>query len=295
MKLLIIGASGVLGSSLYDSAVKKKWNVLGTYYSRQCEGLYCFKLEDRKSITALFNFFKPETVILAGGITNVDLCEAKPKLAEKININGTFDVAKETKRFNARLVYLSTDYIFNGESGPYSESDTPSPINVYGRTKLEAENIVRSALQDCLIVRTSQLYGYDCRRKNFAVKVILSLGNNKDVNAADDFYSTPTYTGTLSESIIELIEKGSSGVFNIAGRDFLDRYSYVSKISNVFGLDESNIKRTKLKDLHLKAKRPPRGGLKIDKAEKTLKKNIMGIDRELGLFKGEFLRIRREI
>lgn len=295
MKLLIIGASGVLGSSLYGSAIEKRWNVLGTYYSRECEGLYCFRLEDRKSIAGLFNFFRPEVVILAGGITNVDLCEARPKLAEKVNINGTLEVAKRAKRFNARLVYLSTDYIFNGEDGPYGESDSPSPINVYGRTKAEAENIARSVLKDSLIVRTSQLYGYDCQKKNFAVKVILSLSNNKDVHAADDFYSTPTYTRTLSEFIIGLIEKRSSGVFNIAGKDFLDRYSYVSKISDVFGLNKSYIKKTKLKDLRLKAKRPAKGGLKIGKIEKTLEKNIMGIDTELRSFKEEFSKIRSDI
>lgn len=295
MKLLIIGASGVLGSRLYSDAVREKWDVLGTFYSCECDGLFCLRLEDKKSISRLFNFFRPEIIILAGGITDVDLCEARPRLAEKINIKGTIDIVEKAKECDAKLVYLSTDYIFDGKEGPYSEEDAPSPINVYGGTKLEAENIIRGNRKDYLIIRTSQLYGCDRRKKNFAVKVILKMRNNRHIYAADDFYSTPTYTERLSASIIKLIKKGCTGVFNIAGRDFLDRYSYVSKISDVFNLEKSYIKRTTLKGLHLKAKRPPKGGLKIDKAERILDEKVMGLDRGLEIFKEEFLEMRRDI
>lgn len=287
MKLLLIGASGVLGSKLYSDAIRKKWNVLGTYYSRECEGLFCLSLTDKKGINSTFHFFNPDVVVLAGGITDVDLCEEKPKLARSVNIDGTSSIIKKAKEFGAKLVFLSTDYIFDGLDGPYDEDATPSPINVYGRTKLEAENSIRSHLKDYLIIRTSQLYGYDHRKKNFAMKIVLNMKKNKRVYAADDFYSTPTYSGILSDILIKLIEKNAEGIYNGAGSDFIDRYDYVKRIADVFGLDKSLIERVKLKDLHLKAKRPRRGGLKVDKIEKEISIRLLNCKDGLGLFKEE--------
>lgn len=260
MKLLLIGASGILGSRLYNDVIKEKWNVLGTYCSQDYEGLFWLDLRDKKSINKIFNFFKPEVVVLAGGITNVDLCELEPWLAEEVNIKGTLNIIRKIKEHGARLVFLSTDYIFNGEDGPYRENDNPSPINVYGRTKLEAEEAIKGLLKDYLIVRTAQLYGFNHRQKNFAIKIILNMRKNKKVYVADDLYSTPTYVGTLSRGIIELLNNNKKGIFNIAGAEFVNRYEYVNKISDIFGLDKKLVKKVKLKDLRLKAKRPKKAG-----------------------------------
>ena len=270
MKLLIIGASGVLGSRLYKDAIKKKWNVMGTYCSHECDGLFYLDVIDKNSIDKVFDLFKPEAVVMAGGITNVDLCTLKPKLAKDVNIKGTLNLIKKTKEYGSRLVYVSTDYIFDGENGPYKEDDKPNPINTYGRTKLEAENIVKTRLKDYLIVRTCQLYGIDRMRKNFAIKIIHNMRNNKKVYAADDLYSTPTYAGSLSKIIIKLIEKNADGIYHGAGAEFISRHDYVNKIAGMFGLDKNLIQRVKLKDLKLKAKRPKNGGLKIYKVCKAL-------------------------
>lgn len=135
MKLLIVGASGVLGTRLYNDTIKKKWDVLGTYCSHEFEGLFYLDVRDEKSVNKIFHFFGPEVVVLAGGITDVDFCETRPRLAEEINIKGTIDLIKRIKSHGAKVVFLSTDYIFNGENGPYGEEDKPLPINLYGRTK----------------------------------------------------------------------------------------------------------------------------------------------------------------
>ncbi|MBA3060289.1 MAG: sugar nucleotide-binding protein [Nitrospirae bacterium] len=159
MKILIIGASGVLGSRLYNDTIKKKWNIMGTYCSHECVGLSYLDVRDKASLEKVFNFFRPETVVMAGGITDVDLCTLKPKLAEDVNIKGTLNLVKKIKEYSSKLVCVSTDYIFDGENGPYKEDDKPNPINIYVSTKLEAENIIKSKLKDYLIVRTAQLYG----------------------------------------------------------------------------------------------------------------------------------------
>nr|MBU1327712.1 SDR family oxidoreductase [Candidatus Omnitrophota bacterium] len=288
MKLLIIGASGILGSKLYNDAINKKWNVMGTYCSHKHEGLFYLDVRDKSSLEKAFNIFEPEVVVMAGGITDVDLCTLKPKLAEDVNIKGTSDLVKKIKEYGSKLVYISTDYIFDGENGPYKENYKTNPINNYGRTKLEAENIIRTKLKDYLIVRTCQLYGVADRMltnsapaKNFAIKIIHNMQNNKKVYAADDLYSTPTYSGSLSDILIKLIDKKSKGVYHGAGAEFLSRYDYVSKITDVFKLDKSLIQRVKLKDLKLKAKRPEKGGLKTDKIRKE--KICESYDCETGL------------
>jgi len=274
-----------LGSRLYSDAVRKKWNVIGTYCSHEHEGLFYLDLKDRKSVEKVFNFFKPEAVVLAGGITDVDLCEKKPGLAEDVNIKGTLTLAKKAKGYGARLVFLSTDYIFDGENGPYKEEDAPRPINIYGRTKLEGEDIVRSLSKDSLIVRTAQLYGTDPRAKNFAIKIIRNMKSGKKVYAADDFYCTPTHSASLSACIIGLLEKQRTGVYNAAGTDFINRYEYVEKIANIFSLDKGLVVKVKLKDLGLKAKRPKKSGLKTDKLKKEIGSFLYNCDKGLRLLK----------
>ena len=302
MKLLIIGASGVLGSRLHNDAIKKKWNVLGTYCSHERVGLSYLDVRDKNSLEKVFNFFKPEVVVMAGGITDVDLCTLKPKLAEDVNIKGTLNMVKEIKEYGSKLVYVSTDYIFDGENGPYKENNKPNPINIYGKTKLEAENIIRSKLKDNLIVRTAQLYGALHLRggqnallaggevkvvqtNNFTIKIIHNMQNNKKVYAADDLYSTPTYSGSLSDILIKLIEKNSEGIYHGTGAEFLSRYDYVNKIADMFELDKGLIQRVKLKDLKLKAKRPRKGGLKIDKICSIVEIKVNNVDYYLKLLK----------
>ena len=288
MKLLIIGASGVLGRRLYNDAIKKKWQMLGTYCSHECKGLSHLDLKDRKSVEKIFNSFKPEVVILAGGITDVDLCESKPGLAKEVNIKGTLTLAKKAKEYETRLVFLSTDYVFDGKNGPYGEKDAPHPINIYGRTKLEGEDIVKSLSKDSLIVRTAQLYGTDPRAKNFAIKIIRNMKNKKKVYAADDFYCTPTHSNSLSACIIDLLEKQRTGVYNAAGMDFINRYEYVEKIAKIFSLDKGLIVKVKLKDLGLKAKRPKKAGLRIDRIKKDIAPPLYDCEKGLGILKKEF-------
>jgi len=264
---------------------------MGTYCSHECVGLFYLDVRDKDSLEKVFSLFKPEVVVMAGGITDVDLCTLKPKLARDVNIKGTMNLVKKTKEYDARLMYVSTDYVFDGEKGPYSETDKPNPINTYGRTKLESENIVRAKLKDSLIVRTSQLYGAGVAEQssapsnNFALKIIHNMQNGKKVYAADDFYSTPTYAGSLSEIIIKLIEKRASGIYHGAGAEFINRYNYVNKIADIFGLDKNLIQEVKLKDLKLKAARPKKGGLKIDNIAGEIDCRLLSCADGLELFK----------
>jgi len=293
---------------------------MGTYCSHECVGLSYLDVRDKDSLEKVFSLFKPEVVVMAGGIANVDLCTLKPKLARDVNIKGTLNLVKKVKEYGSKLVFVSTDYIFDGENGPYKETDKPNPINTYGMTKLEAESIIRSKLKDYLIVRTAQLYGAAERssapklirakltafasllrerngvaerssapNSNFTLKIIHNMRSGKKVYTADDLYSTPTYSGLLSEMVIKLIEKNATGIYHSAGAEFIDRYDYVNKIADIFKLDKSLIQRVKLKDLKLKAKRPKKGGLRIDKIRKTIDIAPGNCEHYLKLFKEELI------
>lgn len=285
MKVLLVGASGVLGRGLYNDMILKKFNVLGTYCKHSYDGLFHLDLRDKRSINRVFKFFKPEFIVSTGGLTDVDYCETHPKFAQDINVLGTLNLINKAKELKTGFLFISTDYVFDGENGPYRERDKTHPINKYGKTKLDAERLIERNLKDFLIIRTSQLYGYDSKKRNFATKIIHMLQHNKKIYAADDFYSTPTYVGNLSLAIIELIEKKKRGIFHIAGADFISRFDYVNMIADIFGLDKSQIVKAKLKDLKLKAKRPKKAGLNTSKAEAVLKIPILDCREGLSLFR----------
>jgi dTDP-4-dehydrorhamnose reductase len=147
--------------------------------------------------------------------------------------------------------------------------------------------ILRSKLKDYLIVRTAQLCGIDHTGKNFVLKIIRNMKSGKKVYAADDLCSTPTYSGLLSDILIKLIEKDAEGIYHCAGAEFINRYDYVNKIADIFGLDNNLIQRVKLKDLKLKARRPKKGGLKIDKVIKEKIAELYDCEEGLDMLKKE--------
>ncbi|MFH1479050.1 MAG: SDR family oxidoreductase [Candidatus Omnitrophota bacterium] len=288
MNILIVGATGVLGARLYkDMSSKEHWDVLGTYCSSGPSYLKRLDLRNKKEMEDIVGSFKPDIVLVAGGITNVDLCEADPGLAEEVNVQGTTDLMNIARSINSKIIFLSTDYIFNGEKGPYSEDDGPSPINIYGMTKLKGESALKLITDDYIIVRTAQLFGLSREKRNFTEKIIFNIRNKKMVCAASDFYCTPTYAGGLSLGIIGLVEKSKKGTYNIAGTDFVNRVEFVNNISDIFKLDKKYIQEVRLKDLELKALRPKKAGLKIDKIKKELNIPLYSSREGLELFKKE--------
>ena len=161
MRLLITGASGLYGSKLAETASKRSFKVYSGY--SQVQPAYGkpinFDVSDKNQVEKTFKKIQPEIVVHAAALTDVDKCETNKKLAWKTNVEGTRNIAQAAKAYNTFLVYISTDYIFNGEKGQYTETDKPAPINHYGKSKLEAEKIVESLLHEYCIARPSVIYG----------------------------------------------------------------------------------------------------------------------------------------
>ncbi|MCX5715745.1 MAG: SDR family oxidoreductase [Candidatus Omnitrophica bacterium] len=270
MKILIIGASGLLGKELMKDFSNGN-EVCGTYSTRAAEGLIHLDMSQKAEIKDVFGRIKPEAVIIPGSITAVDFSEQNQDLAWRVNVEGIKNVAVLSKKAGAFVLYYSTDYIFDGKAGPYSETDKPNPINFYGRTKLEAERVIQKELKGSfLIIRPCSIYGYEKNGNNFAMQVLTSLKADKNFTSFRDQYGTPTYSEDLSEISLKLFSNKKEGIFNVAGPDFINRVQFSKDIADVFGLDAGLIKEigsTKGRQL---AKRPLRGGFKIDKLKREL-------------------------
>jgi dTDP-4-dehydrorhamnose reductase len=183
---------------------------------------------------------KPDVVIHAAAFTAVDDCERQPQRAFLVNSAGTQNVALACRRFDVPMLYISTDYVFDGEKdGPYLENDEPNPLNIYGRSKLEGECHVRELLSRFWIVRTSWLFGP--LGKNF-VQTILERGKaGESLRVVDDQIGAPTYTVDLAAKLLEVVERGEPGVYHITNQGYCSWFEFSKEIARQAGLGESKI------------------------------------------------------
>jgi len=265
--ILLTGAYGQLGLSfrkLFDS--KYEIYFSGKNYNPK-SGIY-LDITNPILYNEVLNFVKPDLVINFAALTNVDLCEKKPELAYSINLGGLTNLVD---LFNGPIVQISTDYVFDGENGPYVEDDITNPINVYGASKLESEKILLENSKDNLIIRTNVLYDYSkSTSASFLNWVVESLKSENEINIVEDQWNNPTWTSSLAVVIEKAIDKGVSGLFHWGDEDWINRYEFANKIASTFSLKTSLIKPILTKDLKQIAKRPLKSGLKTDFAQKIL-------------------------
>ncbi len=292
MRVLITGCNGLLGQKLVKifssdhktSGIDLKTDPLVDILQFSYQSI---SITEKSKLRGLFVSFKPEVVVNAGAYTDVDGCEKNKEKAWDVNVEGVKNLSLLCKENKVKLVQLSTDYIFDGKAGPYSEEDMPNPQGYYGFTKLESEKVISGSNIDFLVVRTNVLYGKSLgQTHNFVLWLIQRLKNKEEVKIVTDQYSNPTLADNLAQAIKEAVEKNISGVLNIAGGDkIISRYEFALKIAEKFELDHSLIKKVLTAELDLPAPRPLKGGLKIDKAKKLLKTELLDVDRGLEYLK----------
>ena len=225
MKILVIGGSGFLGSKLIGSLNR---NSQSTYYqNRIFPNQIQIDLGDGKSIKRCLIQAKPEVVFHCGGLTSTDFCEANPELANRVNYFGTSELLKG---FDGKMIYFSTDYVFDGESAPYDETAQTNPINQYGRTKLIAERKVLEKPQN-LVVRVSGLYGINKHNNRFIDK----LRNNMVIRVNKNLVSTPTYIEDIIRAIPDLMQM--SGLLHFSGEQSFSRYEFIERVVETLGLN----------------------------------------------------------
>ncbi|BBB90410.1 MAG TPA: SDR family oxidoreductase [Methylomusa anaerophila] len=278
-RVLIIGASGFLGKELYKTfkADAENYETYGTYAQNTlpyCEHLDITAVESVKSI---FQKYHPNIVIITAALTNVDYCEVNKEEAYKINVIGIRHIAEQCKLYGCTAVYVSSEYVFDGNNGPYDENSVPLPINYYGESKLAAEKIVIKELDKYLIARTTVVYGWDTESKNFMMQLIRNLSNNKAMKVPIDQISSPTYCPNLANMIKESCDLNLVGVYNMVGGDVIDRYSFAAKAAKILNLNPNLVLPVETKTLGQVAKRPLRAGLKADKIAALLKNQPLSV------------------
>ncbi len=282
-KVLLIGGGGLLGSALYRVCSScPACQVTGTCRDGSIPGLFSCDLEKPGEAAGLIALLKPETVFLTAALTHVDYCETHPEKARRVNVGGVEEVVRACEKLHAKLVFLSSEYIFDGKDGPYDEEAPAAPLNVYGRTKLQGEKIIQSSLAEFLIIRTTVLYGWAPETKNYLHQVVNRLKAGKTIKAPADQISNPTYHWELAWIIHRLHHLKATGVFNCVGRERLSRAEFARKIARAFSLPAELILEVPTAFLGQKANRPLNAGLRTEKLEKYLGRKMLGPDQ--GLF-----------
>lgn len=288
MKILVTGASGLLGHKLVQLAINKGHEVYPTYNEHMISFGVPIKL-DLASSDKLYKTIlqlKPNAIIHAAAYTDVDGCEVNKKLAWKINVEATKNIARASANIKAHMIYVSTDYVFDGEKGLYSEEDMPNTINYYGYTKLMGEEFVKEYCPKYCIARTSVIYGWAYTNKlNFATWIINSLTKGKDIKIVTDQYVSPTLNINLAEMLLEIAESEITGLFHAAGATRISRYTFAQKLAEIFDLDQGLIKEAKSEEMPWKAKRPKDSSLSVKKIEAILNAKPLKLDDALKVMK----------
>jgi dTDP-4-dehydrorhamnose reductase len=292
-RILIVGSNGMLGQRLTESFTSSgNFELLSVSIEDESAipGIDYKKLDiiqKHKVKEVILDFF-PDFIINVAAFTNVDKSETEKETAWKINVNGVENIAFYSWTIDAHLIHISTDYIFDGKNGPYSENDKPNPVGYYGRTKLASENSIRISGTKNTIIRTNILYGpAKYGRPDFVKWVVNSLRDNNVIRIVTDQVGNPTYIDDLVDSINKIIELKKEGVYNIGGREMISRYDFTLRIADYFGLDKSLIQMIVTKDLNQPAPRPLKSGLITLKAETELEYKPHTIEETFELMKKE--------
>ncbi len=278
---LVIGASGLAGQSLIRTLRLRSKNVVGTYASRPRGGLRPLDFTDAGQIRECFTALQPKTIYLAAALTHVDYCEEYPEDAQRRNVDAPKRIAQEAARLGAKLVFYSTEYVFDGKTGPYDEEAEPSPLSVYGKTKLAAERAIGEICADPLIIRTTVLYGWDQESVNFAMQIYARVKAEAEMTIPSDQMGNPTLADYLAEASVDLVLRKTTGVVNVVGKDLVPRSEFAKALVKTFGGDPGRVISVTTASLKQKAARPLRGGLRTEKVTRLLGKEPISLAESL--------------
>ena len=275
-----------MGSKLAEVALARGNQVFSGYAHNepQCGRAIRFDLMDERGIYDLVDRLRPDVIIHSAALTDVDRCERERELAYKMNVEGTQAIAKAAEKAGAFLVYISTDYVFDGERGSYREDEKTNPVSYYGQSKLLGEEFCRGC-----IARTCVIYGSRpaSGKVNFALWLIESLKSGKQVRVVTDQFITPTLNTNLAKMVLEAADRRLSGVYHLAGATRISRYDFAREVARVFDLDSDLIIPSRMADLKWDAKRPKDSSLDTSKAARELMEKPYGLEKALGALKAD--------
>lgn len=244
-KLLIIGGSGLVGSTLVNYSMDDYETIL-TYNknkpkNQNLKSFHIDLLKNKNEILDLIQTIEPNFIVHTAAHSSVDLCETNHDLANELHVDVTKDIANICSKIKSKLIYLSTDAVFDGYSKiNYSESDKPAPVNYYGLTKLNAEKIILNSSNQNVILRTAVIYGWH-KKSRFTNWILDSLPEKIITDPHIDQYNTPTLVDDLAKVILKIIEMNVCGLFHATGKTCVNRFEFASLIADIFNLDKEFI------------------------------------------------------
>ena len=285
LKFLVTGSAGLIGQQIVKDLSKLN-QVFSSYNESMPEHGESVRMDLRnhKQISNVFNEKNPDVVIHLGAMTDVDLCESENLSATEINAKSTEIIANECSKQNSFLIYLSTDYVFDGNSGMYKETDITNPIGYYGKSKLDGEISVQNSSADYCIARTSTPFGLHSKKKSFPVWIIENLEQKNQINVLTDQITSPTYIPNLSKMLIEIAERKITGVLHVSGASNMSRYDMACMIADKLNYDQSLLKQSTMNEMNWIAKRPKNSSLDVSKAVSTLHEKPQTIEESIELF-----------
>ena len=290
MRLLITGASGLLGSKVAELALAAGHDVISICNQHPTirGNPIRVDLRNAEEVRKVLVENSPGAVIHTASITDVDYCERNPKLAMEINGKATGTIAQACHELNSFLVYVSSDYVFDGQKGLYVEGDRPKPVNVYGQSKLLGEQVTSNLAGDYCTVRTSVIFGWGREyRPNIATWLLDRLTRAQVLNVIDGQYASPTLSTHLAKMLLDVTVRRITGTIHFAGTDRISRYEFAVKLAREFGCDTKLLVPTPIEAANWYAKRPADSSLNVERATHLLNIKPLGIDDELRAFKLE--------
>ena len=292
MKILISGSNGLLGQKIVRQALNKGIKFLATSKgenrNKDCPSEYFQSLDicELSEIKKVFTEFQPTHIIHTAAITNVDTCELNPEECELVNVTATRYLFEEAQKINAHFQLLSTDFVFDGETGNYKETDEPNPLSVYGKSKVDGEALLlNSDYNNYSILRTIIVYGIgnNLSKSNIVSWAKEALSKGQPMNIIDDQFRAPTWADDLAWACLRVCELDKTGIYHISGPETLSIYTIVERVANYFGLSTETLTKTDSSTLNQPAKRPPRTGFDLSKSRNELGYNPKTLEETLGL------------
>ena len=279
MKILITGSNGLLGQKLLHKlrqdfsveliATSKGENRVS---NKDCYTYFDLDITDNDAIAKLISREKPQVVINTAAMTNVDLCEDEKQACDALNVEAVRHLADACEKIDSHLIQISTDFIFDGEDGPYKEEDEPNPLSYYGLSKLKSEQVLQAHSVKWTILRTIIVFGVgeNLSKGNIVLWAKGALAKGDPLNIIDDQFRAPTLAEDLADICILAAKKKAFGVFNASGKDIMSIYEIVLRIAKHYGYSTDNLNKISTATLKQKAGRPPRTGFILNKSRNEL-------------------------
>lgn len=271
MKVFIVGASGLVGSNCMQHFAEQGWEVKGSYFSYATEGTVFYNtLEPNLAENFDIIGWQPDVVVHCGALTHVDYCEINVEESYNKTVQSTINIIALAKQCNARLVYISTDYVFDGKDGPYTEDAPINPLSVYARHKLEAEQLALAKVANTLVLRVTNIYGREARGKNFVSRIVQQCkeGQKLTLKLPYDQFASPTNAMDIARAMHLLLRDKKTGIYHIGGTDYMNRVALALRVLQYFPDAQYDLIPLSTAELNQPAARPLLGGFVTAKFSK---------------------------